>query len=474
MDKSSSIVLKKYEEANDWLLSLITDPNGKRYLKEKSETTRKKEYKEQIRRTTALLKFFGNPQEKYRSIHVAGTGGKGSVTTMIGAVLSRAGFKVGVHTSPYLQVPNEKLLINGIMISPSTFTNLITEFRKGFQTFVAAHPDMVPNYGEAWVTLTHLYFAKEKVDWGIIETGMGGRFDPTNVLTPEISVITNIELDHVPQLGTTLEDIAFHKAGIIKEGKPIITSERKPGPLSVIQQEATKKHARLFLSEKDFDVHVISVSQKGSIVDINTPFGNYHNIPISLTGTFQPENAATAVMAITALGQKHNISITNDIITAALSSLKHPGRMETVQEHPTVILDGAHNPQKMRALAQLMKEIFGTKPFTLIVGMLSTKDAAHSLAPILKNTKRVIATTPHVLGKPSITPEQMKNIIHTIDPQKPVEEKNNILDAIHGTINKAYPNDIIVVTGSLYMLGEARSYWFPNEQILLHAEYGHE
>lgn len=214
------------------------------------------------------------------------------------------------------------------------------------------------------------------------------------------------------------------------------------------------------------------MSETGSVVDIATPLHRYPDIKINLPGIFQPQNAAVAITAIDALSSRHQIPLSSEKIERALQSIEFPGRMEAVQKHPTVILDGAHNPQKMAALARSLRAVYGDQSYTLIVGMLATKDASSSITHLLPKAHRVVATSPHVFGKPSIKIEDMAGLIRTIDPVKMVETANNVVEAIRRTLDSAAPGDLIVVTGSIYMLGEAREYWFSARNILREAEYG--
>lgn len=465
-------VLDSYYAAFNRLQTLITDPSGMKYFGEKSLAKRQLEFEEQMERTASLLNFFGNPQNKYQSIHVAGTGGKGSVTTMIGALLTETGLKVGVHTSPYLQVPTEKMLVNGKMIPPSKFTGLVNTLMDGIERFEIENPKLKPKYGEAWVALTHLYFAEEKVDWGVIETGCGGRYDPTNVLNPEVSVITNIDFDHMAKLGSTLSEIAYHKAGIIKSDIPVVTAERKSEALDVIRHEASIKQANIFCAGDDFEFNIIALKPEGSTVDVTTPFGNIKGIEINLPGAFQPENAAIAITAVQVASAKSQLIIPEQTIRKALGSLKIPGRMEVVQNNPIIILDGAHNPQKMEALSRSLTEAFNQIPYTLVIGMLATKDARTSLLPILKHARRVITTKPRVLGKPAINPIEMKGLVESLNPELTVKAYEDVQTAISFAKETSKEDDLIIVAGSIYMLGEARNLWFPPEDMLMEAEYG--
>lgn len=465
-------ILREYEHQLAWLESLITDPTGNRYLIEKSPAERLFEYQQQLNRTKKLLDYCGNPQQKFRSVHVAGTGGKGSTAAMIGNLLEATGQRVGIHTSPYLQLPNEKLLINQQMIPPSRFSRLIAEFRPKLDKFIERYPNLAPRYVEVWAALTYLFFAEEQVDWGVIETGMGGRFDPTNILLPEVAVITNVDFDHVPQLGTSIEEIAYHKAGIIKSGRPVVTGEKKPEVLRIIETEAKKQQAPMFRLGKEFSVAVKKADNAGSIIDVTTPFSRYENVGLNLCGNFQPNNAAVAVMAAELACRPQQIQLSPKAVEQALSGINFPGRMEKIHEHPTVILDGAHNPQKTRALSESIKQIYGDRPYTLIIGMLATKDVRQAIASLLPQAGRIMVTSPKVIGKPAVSTERMKELILEADPGKIVETEEAIPNAISRVLETSAADDLIVVAGSIYMLGEARNYWVPRRQLLAEAEYG--
>jgi len=278
----------------------------------------------------------------------------------------------------------------------------------------------------------------------------------------------------VAKLGSTLAAIASHKAGIIKNGIPVVTAERKPEALEIIRHEAIVKQAKILCAGEDFSLKVQSLTSKGSRVDVFTPFGDFKDIDINLPGVFQPENAATAITAVQIAAARNQFTISGETIYNALKRLKFPGRMEIVQEKPTVVLDGAHNPQKMEALARSLAEAFNQLPYTLVVGMLATKDASGSLLPILKNARRVIVTSPNVLGKPSINPDRMKSIVKSLAPEQEVKALDNVKSAISFAKETSGTNDLVVVTGSIYMLGEARDIWFPSEDLLTEAEYGNK
>lgn len=463
-------VLPAYYEATEWLHTFITDPEGERYLVEKTPEERLQEYQEQITRMETFLNFLGNPQNEFKSIHIAGTSGKGSTSMIIGKTLEGMSSKVGVHTSPYLQVPGEKFLINNKIIPPSRFVKIINKLKDKHREFQKAHPETDLRYGEMQVAFNNLYFAENNLDWGVIETGMGGRFDPTNVLNPALSVITNVDFDHVPQLGTKLPEIAWHKAGIIKPKTPIITAETKEEALTVIREEAVEKNAKLFVLGTDFDWEVISINNEGITITVNGPYNTYKNFRIPLLGPFQAKNAGLAIAAVDILFHQHQFSTNAELINEVLRNLNFPGRMEVIQGEPTVILDGAHNPQKMAALAEAIEKLYPGKKFILICGMLGTKDASFSFSSLIPNAKRIITTKPQVVGKPGIEALELANIIKAIGYDEKIDVYSDVLKAIDVVLKEAKQDDIILITGSLYMLGKARNYWVHPESLLLEAE----
>lgn len=462
-------VLEDYYGQIRWIESLMLDPKGLRYQKELSPEERLIEYQRSIERTRSFLDFLGNPQDKYPTAHIAGTGGKGSVTIMIGKMLQTLGIKTGVHTSPYLQVPNEKWVIEDKMISPSSLSNSIKKLRSQFDQYALLSPEKLTNYSETQVCLTYQLFADQQINFGVVETGMGGRFDPTNVIDSDVAVITNVDLDHIPQLGYSLIDIARHKAGIIKPGRPVIVGTRQKDALGVITDEAASKSSPIFLLERDFGYRIENLDRNGSTISFYTPFGLFENIRVALPGRFQAENAAIAIMAIATLAEERNLHLNAEVLNQALSNLIFPGRMEKVQENPIVILDGAHNPQKMNALSQSMKDLYPNEKYCLVIGMLSTKDA-EGIKSLLYQSSRIIVTSPNVKGKPSIAPEEIMRKIKNMNPSISIRVEKNVSAAISSVVAEE-TDDLILITGSVYLIGEARNYWHSATEILGKAEY---
>ncbi len=460
--------LSNYYKRLSWLRSLITDPEGTYYFTRKSQTEYLKDYLRQFARTTAFLGLAGNPQEKYPVVHIAGTSGKGSVTTMIGAILRQAGLRTGVHTSPYLQMCNEKLVVDGAMISPSAFVELIDEFRQIQRTFYLKTGERL-RYQESWACLVYMYFAKQRVDWAVVETALGGRYDPTNVVSSKLAVITNIALEHTPQLGTSLAEIAKHKAGIIKRDQPVITSEKNSRIVDIFAKEAIRNHSKLYKLDRDFSFKIGKSDHTGLTLDIRTPFKAYDKVHMAQLGTFNAVNAALAVKAAEVLAKKYGVPIAEEHIRAALGDWRLPGRMETVQLEPQVILDSAHNPQKMRALADTIKAIFPQRPITVVTGMLAFKDVDAILKELLPVARRMIATQTQVLGKPSLPTSDLAKAIKRQSPSLEVIECGSVASGIATAISEAKPGELVLITGSMYLIGEAREHWFPSEQMLMDA-----
>lgn len=463
-------LLTKYNARLEQLHSLITDPAGSFYLQDMSQDEYLDYYQNQVIHTAAFLHFAGDPQEQFPSIHIAGTSGKGSVTSMLGAILTQCGMHTGIHTSPYLQVCNEKLALNNRIIAPSDFISLIDRFEMLHKAFLQQKGSVPLRYQEAWGSLVHLWFAQNRVEWAVIETGIGGRYDPTNVSPSKLAVITNIGLDHIPQLGTNLKEIANHKAGIIKQGRPVIVSEQNPDIVNIIQKEADLKEAKLYRLGKDFTYTIRRSDSTGVYLYIQTPFNRYNQIHLTQIGTFHAANAATAVMAADVIANEYGVPVTITDIKSALKNWSFPGRMETIVNKPRVILDSAHNPPKMQALATSMKSAFPNKAITLIIGMLKFKDIDQSMSILLPQMKRIIITEEKVFGKPSMPINTLADRIRRILPGIEIIECENIYKSINIALSIVNPEDLILITGSIYLIGKARSYWVPSDQLLIEAE----
>ena len=368
-------------------------------------------------RITALLKKLGNPHTKIKTIHVAGTTGKGSACAMLASILRAAGYKTGLYTSPHLRVLNERIQIDGKMISNAELEKLLKKIKKEYTN---------QTHFEVLTAAALLYFAEQKVDIAVIETGLGGRLDATNVIIPLISVITTISLEHTAYLGETLEKIASEKVGIIKRGVTLVTMARGKA-LRIIKRIAKERKSRC--------VRPLAVRKRGGYFDI----GKHKNLFINLLGDFQVRNAALALAAIGNLP----LRVPERAIADGLASVEWPGRME---QHGKVLLDCAHNPE---GISTLKKEVmkFPHERIIGVVGILNDKDRENMMKILSSFCDSFIFAEPHT---ERATPAEELNAL-TSAPSVIVKDVNK---AIRHAETLAGPDDIILVTGSIYLVGE--------------------
>ncbi|GAB4438122.1 MAG: folylpolyglutamate synthase/dihydrofolate synthase family protein [Anaerolineae bacterium] len=463
--------LQAYRRAIDSLYSLVTDPTGDRVFEDKSDRLVQHEHAERLARTTDFLDFAGNPQQQYRTVHIAGTSGKGSVAAITAAILGRAGRRTGLHVSPYLQLPLEKLVVNGQMAAPGNFAASVRRLMRLRDDWVRANRAFNDlRYGEAWVALTYLWLAWQRVEWAVIETGLGGRYDPTNAITPELSLITNVNFDHTKSLGPGLLSIAHHKAGIIKPGRPAVTTETNPEVIELFQREAARQGSRLYVLGRDFDCSVTAQDGRGITVDVQGPFNRYPGLRLNLPGAFQARNVALAVAGLDVLAGGGALSLPAAQVAEAVAAVKFPGRMELVQDSPRVILDGAHNPHKIEALARSIRATYPQQPITAIVGMMRVKDAEGILSNLAPLVSRFIVTAPVVFGKRSFPPDELAAIIRAVAPAAKVQVVESVKDSVKYALATLPVEELLLVTGSIYLVGEARDTWFPREELLAQLE----
>ncbi|NUM46042.1 MAG: hypothetical protein HUU38_15150 [Anaerolineales bacterium] len=468
----------EFDRALQWLNARITDPTGARYLTPRTPEERQHEFDAQITRMADFLAFAGNPHTRYPAIHVAGTSGKGSVTVMLAALLTGMGFKTGAHVSPYLQLPNEKLLLNGHMIPPAAFVETVDEFRTVYDAWAQGDErhrgDKSLRYEEAWTALAFCWLARQNVDWAVIETAMGGRYDPTNLLPARLAVITNVGMDHETQIGPTLADIAWHKAGIIKKDALAITAETKPEVLVILQAEADAKSVTLHRLGEHFDYTVHHLNGDGATLTVHAPHHTYEHVQIAMRGKFQPLNAALALAALDLLfhhaAPNQQSAIPNP---QSIKTLQFPGRMEVLQPEvpsrpaPTVLLDGAHNPDKMAALVESVQALYPGQKATLLFGALKIKNAPVMLETLLPIANRFLFAPLDVTGKPSSTPDELVTLLHTLAPDLPAETVPSPEAGIQRALATLPPDALLIITGSIYFIGLARDHWHPKEQLLL-------
>lgn len=397
-----------------------------------------------------LLELMGNPQKDLRIIHVAGTNGKGSTCAFINQMLIEAGFKVGLYTSPYLEFFNERMKINNIPISNDELAS-ITEFVKDKVDLMISQGFNHPTEFEIVTAIAFEYFKRMNVDFVVLEVGLGGRFDATNVVeTPELCIITSIGYDHMDILGQTIEQIAYEKAGIIKEGSTVILGlQRYKEAVDVISKVCDQKNANLI--EVKSDCKIVKNTLDGVIFDCITPKSIYKNLEIKLLGIHQIENALNCIYAFEYLRDKYNIDTC--ALVKGLLNAKWNGRFEVISKEPLVILDGAHNIDGMKVLVDNCKQYIKGKKIRAVVGILKDKEYQKMLSKIKEITSDVIFT---------LVPYQKRAFLD--DEAKEIaldygfEFIKDFKEAIDRSLKKAENDSAILICGSLYLVGAARTY----------------
>lgn len=438
--------IRRYHEARKYLESLIPDEMNKRkgHLR--------------LERISHLLSLLGNPEKTFKAIHVGGTSGKGSTAFLLSSLLSAAGYRVGLHLSPHLQVITERMQVNNRFISASRFCDLIESIKPFIERVDKEGSFGKPSYFEALVALSFQYFAMQKVDLAVIEVGLGGTLDATNVISPLVAIITNVDLDHTEILGDTVEEIAQDKAGIIKEGVKVVSGASQPSVISIIQKRCEEKQAPLMLLGKEV---LIKEENSSSLFSIVTPKKEYRNLSLSFYGAHQKKNAALALGALEYL-EEFGFFVSDEVICSTFAYLQFAGRIEIARRDPLLIFDGAHNAAKMKALVSALKAGFPKKRFTIIVGFKKGKDARSMLRILLPLSKKFVFTRFHSMtdtGKDiSQDPQALTHIIDEIGQETvPREIQEEIA---------AFPQGDVLVTGSLYLVGELRNRFYPWEKIL--------
>ncbi len=413
-----------------------------------------------LENTHRLMGLMDNPHLKFKSIHIAGTNGKGSVSAMLASVLQEAGYKVGLYTSPHLINFTERIRINGKEISEDKVIELTDEIRSRLSAADIADcrdREFTPTFFEFTTTIAFTCFAEENIDIAVIETGMGGRLDSTNLLKPLISVITPIDYDHKEFLGNDISAIANEKAGIIKDGGVVVSSPQNEEALKIIRDVSQNKKAELFLVGRECSVREDACFIDGCRFDYHGIKEDFKDIELPLAGRHQIQNAATALLAIEALKLKVNESA----IRNGLRKTKWPGRLEIVFREPMIILDGAHNPAAARRLKEFLTEFSNDKKIILLLGILADKDITGIISELSAIADKVILTKPEYYR--ASDPERIKGLIK----EHSAVIINNIPDAIMHAKEIAMPDDIICITGSLFTVGEAKAFFSSPQTKLL-------
>jgi dihydrofolate synthase / folylpolyglutamate synthase len=390
---------------------------------------------------SGILDEVGNPQHRYACIHVAGTNGKGSVASTLTTILQAAGFRVGLYTSPHLVHFNERIQINA---QPISNEGVIASYRAVEK---AHRGDRQPTFFEFSTAMALYEFGRQQVDWAVIETGMGGRLDATNVLHPRLSIITNISLEHQAYLGNTLAKIAGEKGGIIKDGIPVVTGVKQKPAVEALRTIAHKKSAPFFRLGEAFRI------RRHAGEDFSY-YGLDHTWPhlrTGLLGRHQADNAALALAACELL-KREKIELTSAHIQKGLLENKWPGRMEIVSQTPTVLLDGAHNLAAVQYLAQHLATRYKGRHITLVTGILDDKAYPAMLEKLLPLCTKAIFTRPKV--DRAIPPETFMTVAKDYIADARVIP--DVSTAVVHAVKASSPDDVICITGSLYLVGEVK------------------
>ncbi|MFQ6000377.1 MAG: bifunctional folylpolyglutamate synthase/dihydrofolate synthase [Anaerolineae bacterium] len=443
-----------YQEALDYIYSFVD------YERTILEGPRRFD----LSRITALLELLGQPHRRYKAVHIAGTKGKGSTAAMIECILRSAGYKTGLFTSPHLHTYRERIQTGGQLITEKQLVAHVerliplAERFSGLTTF------------EITTALAFSYFAHEKVEWAILETGLGGRLDATNVIDPAVVVITLIGYDHVDVLGHRLSQIAFEKAGIIKEGRPVVSVPQRPTALRVIKRACRERKAPLTLVDRDWTWARKGFDLKGQKLDVychqkpdagfSSLCRDYANLSIPFLGAHQLVNTTTVVAAVAELARQ-GVSLSPENVAEGLKTTFWPGRLEVLNEEPLLVVDGAHNLESSQALARALTEYLHFQRLILIFGALHGHDFKAMLRQLLPLVDRVFVTRslhPRAIDA-QILAQQVNALGYRCQTEPQVDK------ALWKALSQAEKADLVCATGSLSVAAEVRAAWLESQGI---------
>ncbi len=402
-----------------------------------------------LRRVFLLLERLGNPHLKSRSLHITGTNGKGSTSAMLASVLSAAGFKTGLYTSPHLITMRERFMVDGRMVSEEEVAIILTKLKPEI-----SRVDAEAAYGKLTVfeiltALCFVWFAEQKCDFQVMEVGMGGRFDATNVIRPEVCLLTSISLDHTEILGDTIAKIAFEKCGIIKSGCAVVSHPQVQEAEDVISETCREKGVELISVGRDVTASSLGYNFINQSLMVKGRLDEY-TVTISLLGRHQVDNAAAAVAALEVLIER-GFDISKESIMKGLSTVEFPGRLQIVAQKPLIVLDGGHNPGAARKLKEALRQYFKPKRSILVIGMSADKDVEAVVEELSTVFDQVIATRAD--NPRAANPQLLADLFAARG--KIAAASENIPQALLKAMQLAGENDLICVTGSLFVVGEA-------------------
>ena len=391
----------------------------------------------------ALLEGMGNPHRQFRTIHIAGTNGKGSVASMLATILWSAGYRVGKYTSPHLERFNERICIDDLPIDDRAVVSAFSKAR------AVEGLEREPTFFEFTTAMALYEFGRRNVDWAVVETGMGGRLDATNVVDPKLTIITNISLEHRQYLGNTIEAIAGEKAGIIKPGVAVITGVTQKSARSTIERAAAARKSPVYLKGRDFR----SRRQSSGHFAYYGMHNTWRGLELSLSGSHQVDNAALVLAACETLRGDPGMTIPSGTIRHGLKNTCWPGRLEVVATRPRIVLDGAHNLVAARVLTRYLKTRYQGRAITLVVGILDDKPWDAILKVLIGTCQRVIVTQPQI--DRALPVRSLAAAAATYCPQ--IDVVPEVGQAVAHALKTSAPQDVICIAGSLYVVGEAKT-----------------
>ena len=435
-----------YGEAEGWLFGL-----------------RRGVSKRGLKRVRHLLGLIGDPQEGIRAIQVAGTSGKGSTTAMVASILGAEGYKVGMFTSPHLSSFTERIVVDGRQIPVGDVVRLVDELRP-FAEEMALDPDLGrPTFFEVVTAIAFRYFAEQGVDLAIMEAGMGGRLDATNVVHSLVSVITNVGLEHTKVLGTTVLEIAEKKAGIIKGDGALITATEDDGVFALFRDVCERTGSRIFRVGRDIRLGKLSSSLEGQRFQLHGLAHEFDELFIPLLGDHQLLNAASAVGAVEAL-RFHGLEISSGAIEEGLRRVRWPGRLEIMQRNPLVVLDCAKDVEAARAVKEALLKEFTYDRLIAVVSISSDKDIPAMIEQLAQVADLFVITSHRVMGRAA----KPSRIAREVERRaKPYEIVMDVEDAVRRAMELAGKDDMVIVVGSAFLVGEARGLWSKSTDQLL-------
>ena len=401
-------------------------------------------------RISRLLNRLGNPHRTLKVVHVAGSKGKGSTATFIAAILTHAGFKTGLFTSPHLVTPRERCRIDSNVISTSAFADCVNRLKPEIEAVSGVDGIGDVSFFEIYTALAFTYFADEKVDFAVVEVGLGGRLDATNIVSPLVSVIAQISLEHTTILGNTHEAIAKEKAEIIKPNRPVVIAPQSEEAQSVFEVVAVDRNASISLVGRDVKCEHGERDIQGQTFDVRTPSESYPELFLPLLGVHQAINAATAIACVERI-QASGYEISTASVYGGLKAARLPGRLQLVGRDPLILLDGAHSPASAKALRDTIHEVFRYEKLILIAGFMRDKDLRGIGEIVCPMADTVIAT--EVRDNPRAV--SADEIVRTwSDSGSDLRISQSVGDAIATAKSVASPRDLICITGSMILIGE--------------------